>query len=270
MKVLNINLDKTNKEDEETLYHWSKHHKYYIDAFLIIAAGLVIFLSFRTEFVRNNIIKSLKYIKNQGYVGIGIFMIGSILISIVTSNCTLPNIASGIVYGFNKGSIISIVIVYIISVIAYYIGQKVWRKKIINEINTNTKLDIFKKIKDNESKLSPYEKTELIFLSRLPPIYPFQYISYFWGILDVKIIYYLIGTLGILPSILLESYMGSLLENIEELFVNTTKSKLSHIKIMVVTVIISTLISVFIGYLGKKMIYDKVYNLPKEKHNDNL
>lgn len=255
--------------EETGVYHWASHHKIYVDAFIIFAGAIAVFMAFKTPFVRNLIIKSLKYIKDQGNTGAVLFILGSIVISLITSNCTLTNIAAGLLYGFKEGSIFTIINVYIIAIVAYFIGQKFMRKKIVKELNTNKHLALFKKIKDNEKNLTAFEKLEFIFLSRLPPVYPFQYISYFWGILNVKMEYYLLGTLGIIPPVLLETYMGSLLENIEELFSRKSNKQTHHVKIMIGTLVFSALISVLIGYLGKKTIDYRVSNIEARKNKEN-
>ena len=247
--------------EETGVYHWASHHKTYIDVFIIFAGAIAVFIALRTPFVRNIIIKSLKYIKDLGHAGAILFILGSIVLSLITSNCTLTNIAAGLLYGFKEGSLFTMINVYIIAIVAYFIGQKFMREKIVKELNTDKHLALFKKIKDNEQNLTAFEKLEFIFLSRLPPIYPFQYISYFWGILNVKMKYYLLGTLGIIPSVLLETYMGSLLENVEELFSKNTNKQTHHVKIMIVTFVFSALISVLIGYLGKKTIDYRVSNI---------
>jgi uncharacterized membrane protein YdjX (TVP38/TMEM64 family) len=255
--------------EETGAYHWASHHKIYVDAFILFAVGIAVFMAFKTPFVRNLIIKSLKYIKDQGNTGAVLFILGSIVISLITSNCTLTNIAAGLLYGFKEGSIFTIINVYIIAIVAYFIGQKFMRKKIVKELNTDKHLALFKKIKDNEKNLTAFEKLEFIFLSRLPPVYPFQYISYFWGILNVKMEYYLLGTLGIIPPVLLETYMGSLLENIEELFSRKSNKQTHPVKIMIGTLVFSALISVLIGYLGKKTIDYRVSNIEARKNKEN-
>jgi len=248
---------------ENRVYHWASHHKTYVEVFILFVTGIIIYFAFKSPFVKNNIIKSLKYIKDLGNVGTILFIFGSVVISLLTSNSTIANIAAGLLYGFKEGSIVTIINIYIIAIVSYFIGKNIMREKIVQELNTDKRLEIFKKIKDNAKSFTELENLEFIFLSRLPPVYPFQYISYFWGILDVNIIYYLIGTLGVIPSVLLESYMGSLLENIKDIFSRET-SMSSHIQIMIATIIFSAVVTLLIGWMAKKTIDTKINKLDED------
>tara|TARA_A100001015_G_scaffold300134_1_gene385134 strand:- start:4 stop:735 length:732 start_codon:yes stop_codon:yes gene_type:complete len=225
----------------------------------IVFGALVIFLLLRTKYVRNILIHWLNYVKNAGTTGSIVFVIGSIILSLIINNCTISNIASGFLYGFKEGTIFNIIIVYIIAIVAYFIGNKLIRKEVEDKLNKEAIFKPLKEIKDNKDKLSPNDKIEFVALSRLPPVYPFQYLSYFWGITNVKLSYYLIGTLGVIPSVCLETYFGSLMENVEEIFSRgASKKETHHVKIMVATIVISVLITIFIGYLAKKTIDKRV------------
>lgn len=253
----------------EKPYHWFTHHKIYMEILGIFLGGLVIFLLFRTKYVRYLLINWLNYVKKSGRKGYFIFIIGSIILSLIINNCTMSNIASGFLYGFKEGSLFSIVIVYIIAIIAYFIGNKLIRKQVEDKLNKDEIFKPLKEIKDNKDKLSSNDKIEFVALSRLPPVYPFQYLSYFWGITDIKLNYYLIGTLGVIPSVCLEAYFGSLMENVEEIFSRgASKKKTSHLKIMVATIVISALVTIFIGYLAKKTIDNRVNDF-KENYKKN-
>ena len=248
-------------------YHWAQSHQGIVKSLFMFSIVIMILLSFRTTYVRSIIINSLKYVQSKGNTGKVLFIIGSIIISLITGNCTIANIASGLIYGFKEGFIFSMVIVYIIAIVAYYIGRKFMRKKILKELDENDNLKVFKIIKDNEKSLTPLEKTEFVLLSRLPPIFPFQYVSYFWGIINTKMKYFLIGTLGVIPSVMLESYLGSIIENVEELF-TSNKLRSSHkIKAMIGSLIFSGIISLIIGYMANERIKNKTDELKTKQIN---
>jgi uncharacterized membrane protein YdjX (TVP38/TMEM64 family) len=248
-------------------YHWAQSHQGIVKSMFMFSIVIMILLSFRTTYVRSIIINSLKYVQSKGNTGKVLFIIGSIIISLITGNCTIANIASGLIYGFKEGFIFSMVIVYIIAIVAYYIGRKFMRNKILKELDDNDNLKVFKIIKDNEKSLTPLEKTEFVLLSRLPPIFPFQYVSYFWGIINTKMKYFLIGTLGVIPSVMLESYLGSIIENVEELF-TSNKLRSSHkIKAMIGILIFSGIISLIIGYMANERIKNKTDELKTKQIN---
>ena len=146
-------------------YLWIQSHQGIVKSIFLFSIFIMILAAFRTTYVRSIIIHSLKYIQSKGNTGKVLFIIGSIIISLITGNCTIANVSSGLIYGFKDGFIFSMIIVYVIAIVAYYIGRKFMRKKILKELDENDNLKVFKIIKDNEKSLTQLEKNEFVLLS---------------------------------------------------------------------------------------------------------
>ena len=109
-----------------------------------------------------------------------------------------------------------------------------------------------KQLQDSEDNFTQLDWFELVTLSRLPPIYPYHMISYFWGTTKVNPLMYATASfLGSLPSITLETYIGSSITSLEDM--GKAHKKPYHI---IVIIVISILVSIGIGYKADSIIKD--------------
>jgi uncharacterized membrane protein YdjX (TVP38/TMEM64 family) len=259
---------KEKKDNEESLFHKITHNKIIIDIATIFGLAIAFFFALKNKKIRQHVITFLKYIQNQGKFGMLIFFVFSSIFSIASGQLTITNLSAGLLYGFKTGSILNIGIVYIVSIVAFYISRIYIKKDIEKELETNTILKKFKIIRDNQKYLNQKEKGEFVALSRLSPIYPFQYISYFWGITDVNIKYYLLGGIGVMPSVMLETYLGSLIEDIDSLFSKHSYHNKNHYVIGGLIIGVSVIITIIIGYLAKVEIEKRINKVNKVKDKD--
>jgi len=250
-------MDKIKEEDTENkIYRWIKSYKEFL---LFGIFFIVTILMVKTPFFKKNFLYSMEYIKGLGNVGIILFIIGSSVINLVTNNSTITNLASGLLYGFTNGCIITIINIYITGIVSYFIGKKYMAKDVNKKLNEDKSLHMFKEIRDNSQSFTPLQKIEFAVLSRIPPVYPFIFISYFWGILDLEMKYFLIGILGAIPAVILETFIGSNLDSFDKFFNNK-----HSLNIFIITIVLSIIITIFIGYLAKKTIHKNVKKLKKK------
>ena len=151
---------------------------------------------------------------------------------------------------------------------AYETNGKIFKIK-FGKLKKQIKSEILKKFKKNlinffnkkkNTIKSPHsikgnyiqkkEWLELTTLSRLPPNYPYHLVSYFWGITDVNILIFIIGSIiGILPGLSLETYIGYKFSDIKNIF----KSNHSII-ISTICIIVTIIITLWIGYKAEKIL----------------
>jgi len=209
--------------------------------------------------VKGNLFKFIKYIKiysDKNPSSLIVYVLFVIFMNLIIQQSTIPNIISGYIFGLFKGSILTLIGCIISGIISFYISRKFFRKPLLNEIKNNDEVgDDFKEILEIQNKLSTMEWSELIFLSRLGPIFPFHLISYFWGLTDVKnYLFIIFTTLGVLPILIFETYIGTQIINIKNIF------KSGNMYIFGLFAIISFVIVFIIKY-----VFDNIYNKHKIK-----
>ena len=237
------------KDEKEKIFYKDKY--ILIGLFIIIPIlGYIIFKSKYIQSILLNIIKYFKEISNRGVYGKLIYIFFVVIMNLVFMNSTLPNLISGYIFGFYKGVLFTLTGCIISGIISFYLSRDVLKNYIYKFTSKYKELDLIKK---DENKFTNKDWFELVVLSRLPPTYPFHIISYFWGITNINILLFIIGsTIGILPAISLETYIGYTIKNIHNIF----KSNIS-LTYTIGIIVFTILITMYIGYKSKKIIDNK-------------
>jgi len=176
--------------------------------FLVLVILLPLLAYLKREQIEKKIKRIIAKIKDKespsSYL---LFIIIVIFINLVFYNSTIPNVLSGYLYGIYKGTLLTLIGCVISSTITFHIGK--------NSNSTDfLKKGIFKsiaeKIKKDQDRL-----LWLVILSRLPPIAPYQGFSLFWSLMNINYFIFIFGSIiGILPSMLFESYVGTKLNSL--------------------------------------------------------
>lgn len=165
-----------------------------------------------------------------------IFIVIVIFANLVLYSSTIPNLLAGYLFGLTKGSILTLIGCAISSIVSFSIGGSMNMEMFKSGVFKN-----FYKNISNKS-LSQYKKTELVFLSRLAPLFPYHIFTYFWSFVKVDFVSFLVGSLiGILPAIIFETYLGTKLNNIDEI-IEDTSSKKYLVEFLIITVVTCYLI----------------------------
>ena len=198
-----------------------------------------------------SIIAYLKYTGNKSIKG-KIYYIGIVIImNIVFMNSTIPNLMSGYIFGLKKGIMLTLVGCIISGIISFYMSRYILKNKILKQVE---KYPVLSMIKKDEHLLETPDWFELTVLSRLPPTYPYHLTSYFWGITDISVFIFILGTIiGILPGLSLETYIGYKFSNIKDIF----KSK-HNILVTIGSIVATIIVSFIIGMKAEAILKNKV------------
>lgn len=243
-----------NKTKKKKPTFWEKWQGLIKMGIFLFAIPSLLALSLKHPQIKQYIKTFIIYLrKHKSYKTYSIFIIFSILTSMLISNATIPNLIAGMVFGTFHGSIITIISVLISGFMSFCMARYFMKDKISEMLRNNPLMDKYYNILIySESNLSNKEYIELIFLSRLAPIAPYHLFSYFWGVSDSKIWTYLIGSLGVIPCAIFDTYIGSQIKDIDKIFTN--KTKYIHLIVMII-------ISIGIGWFIKQ----KINNIIKKK-----
>jgi len=155
------------------------------------------------EFFRSSLI----WIESLGYLGgaafIGIYIIGTIAFV----PATFLTLGAGIVFGVVLGSIYVFIGATLGAVAAFLIGRYILRDWIGKKIESNEKFAAI-------DKAVAHDGFKIVLLTRLSPIFPFNFLNYAFGVTGVRFKDYAIGSVGMIPAIVMYVYIGSLAGNI--------------------------------------------------------
>jgi uncharacterized membrane protein YdjX (TVP38/TMEM64 family) len=188
--------------------------------FLLLIVGLILGVSIATQpawadsleipaaYNPQLLLKNaLTWIESSGSIG-AIAFIG---IYIVSTVAFLPafilTLGAGVIFGLYLGSIYVFIGATLGSIAAFLVGRYLARNWVASKIAGNDK---FRAIDRAVGK----EGLKIVLLTRLSPIFPFNLLNYAFGVTDVSIRDYMIGSVGMIPGTIMFVYIGSLAGNL--------------------------------------------------------
>ncbi|XP_041048037.1 transmembrane protein 64-like [Carcharodon carcharias] len=144
-------------------------------------------------------------------VGILLFTLAFTLISFPWSwGYTLLSLAPGYLYGFQRGLAVVVLGVVVGTLLAHLVTKRCLLAYMTTLVRGNAKLSTIVRVLDGTSGL------KVVFLARLTPI-PFGLQNAVFAISKLETVQYLAtSTIGLLPSQILNSYLGSTVRTLED------------------------------------------------------
>lgn len=130
---------------------------------------------------------------------------------------SLLTLGAGVVFGVVLGSIYVFLGAVIGSTAAFLIGRYLARDWVAQKIATNHK---FQAIDQAVGKAG----LKIVILTRLSPLFPFILLNYAYGITQVSLKDYAIGSLGMIPGTVTYVYLGSLAGSLAKIGTQTQSS----------------------------------------------
>ena len=154
-------------------------------------------------------------VEGLGYLGPIAMAAAFALMTVLLIPSTLLNIGAGYMYGPFAGYLVTAVGTSIGAVLAFVLGRYCVRGWIDSKIRDNPTLQLVNRALGSQDDQS----FKIVCLSRLPPLFPFVLINYALGmasaVTDLKLWTYVSASvLGLMPSTLMDAYVGSLLSDL--------------------------------------------------------
>jgi uncharacterized membrane protein YdjX (TVP38/TMEM64 family) len=186
---------------------------------VLFVLGLWIFSHFNVKQFWQS---SLTEVKNLGIIG-GIFFI---CIYNIATLCLIPasilTMKGGCLYGLWWGSLIVLIAASLGAMGAFLLGRYVGQNWVHSQLQ---KYPQFQKIERAIAK----KGWQIVFLTRLSPIFPFNLLNYLFGISQISLKDYMIGSLGIIPGTFMYVYFGSLATDLASIDMSLPTTKETEI-----------------------------------------
>ena len=210
--------------------------------FIILVIVIPFYAYVKRDRIERMIKKKVTEIKKEeSFTSYLIFIAIVVFVNLIFYSSTIPNLMSGYLYGLYKGSILTLIGCIISSAITFYIGKN-------SAPSTLFKKGIFKNFykKMTTEGISPFKKLELVILSRLSPIAPFQAFTFFWSFVNMDFLLFIIGsTIGIIPALVLDTYIGTKLDSLENIIDSTVTLK----NLPIEKIALVSLITIILAYM---------------------
>lgn len=172
---------------------------------LALGIGLLVILIFGlTHFNFQGVLHSLLiWVKNLGVLGPVVFIALYILATLLFVPGSILTIGGGVLFGVVWGSIYVVISATLGASLAFLIGRYLLRAWVAQQIQRNAK---FKAVDQAVGK----QGWKIVLLTRLSPLFPFNFLNYAFGVTQVFLKDYVLGSFGIIPGTVLYVYIGSL------------------------------------------------------------
>jgi uncharacterized membrane protein YdjX (TVP38/TMEM64 family) len=160
-------------------------------------------------------------------------------------------LGSGILFGLGWGTLYVIVAATLGATIAFWIGRNFARGWVSRQLEKYPKFEAIDRAVAGQG-------FKIVALVRLSPLFPFNLLNYAFGITQVSLKDYVLGSVGMIPGTILYVYLGSLLGNIAMIGAKTGAIDPQTEKIQWITKIvglgITIAVSAYITRVAKKAL----------------
>lgn len=146
---------------------------------------------------------SLIWVESLGSWGVAAFIVIYNVATILFIPGTLLTMSGGVLFGVVWGSVYVAIAATLGATWAFLIGRYLCRDVICRTIQSNVKFQAI-------DKAVAKEGFKIVLLTRLSPVLPFNLLNYAFGVTQVSLRDYILGSLGMIPGTVMYVYLGSL------------------------------------------------------------
>ncbi|RCJ40169.1 SNARE associated Golgi family protein [Nostoc minutum NIES-26] len=169
---------------------------------------------------------------------------------------SILTLKGGCLFGVFWGSVYVFIAAIIGATLAFIIGRYLTRDWISRQMDKHPK---FKAINLAVAK----EGWKIVLLTRLSPIFPFNLLNYAFGVTQVSIKDYILGSLGIFPGTVMYVYIGSLATNLATIDIphqpSSPEAQIWQWVMQAVGLIATVGVTVYVTRIAQKSLQQNVF-----------
>ncbi|MEQ9552019.1 MAG: TVP38/TMEM64 family protein [Coleofasciculus sp. G3-WIS-01] len=219
----------------------------------ILISGLVIILLVATQYfnIRGLLQGSLLWVESLGVLAPIVFIVIYNLATVLFIPGSLLTLKGGCLFGVVWGSIYVTIAATFGAICAFLIGRYLSRDWVCRKIETNPKFKVI-------NQAVKQEGWKIVLLTRLSPIFPFNLLNYAFGVTQVSLRDYILGSIGMIPATVVYVYIGSLATDLATLNLSnqpsTKETQIAQWVIRGIGLIATVAVTVYITHLAKKAL----------------
>ncbi len=173
--------------------------------FLRVAVGLVVVvgLVFLGRSAGGYVPQFAAWVEGLGPLGPVVFVLGYAVAVVAFIPGSVLTLAAGAIFGLAEGTVYVFIAAVIGSTLAFLIARHGARATIEKRIAGDARFAAIDRAVGAEGR-------KIVLLLRLSPVFPFNLLNYALGLTKVRLVDYLVASLGMLPGTLLYVYTGKL------------------------------------------------------------
>ncbi|MGI0489925.1 TVP38/TMEM64 family protein [Pantanalinema rosaneae CENA516] len=222
---------------------------------LTIAISVVILTIVAHQFqwldiLQTTLQQALMGIQDLGAIGVLAYMVIYNLATILFIPGSVLTLGGGALYGAVWGSIYVFIAATLGATFAFLIGRYVTRDWVNRQIANNAK---FAAIEAAVAR----EGLKIVFLTRLSPIFPFNLLNYAFGVTQVSLKDYVLGSIGMIPGTVMYVYLGSLAGDVTAIGTQPTldpQTQLWQWVLRIIGLIATVVVTLYVTRIAKQAL----------------
>ncbi len=200
------------------------------------------------EWLRN----ALQWIDSLGTVGAIAFIVLYIIATVAFLPGSILTLGAGVVFGVIWGSIYVFIGATLGATGAFLVGRYLARGWVATKIADNKKFAAIDHAVGREG-------LKIVLLTRLSPIFPFNLLNYAFGVTDVSLKDYFIGSVGMIPGTIMYVYIGSLAGNLAMIGTQTQPTNPTvQWAIRIIGFIATVAVTIYVTRIARKALEQEV------------
>ncbi|MBD2438293.1 TVP38/TMEM64 family protein [Nostoc sp. FACHB-110] len=234
--------------------------KFFILAFLIA----VLLITAKYFNIQEFLYSLINQVNKLGFWGPVVYIFIYNLATLLFIPGSLLTLKGGCLFGVFWGSVYVLIAAMIGATLAFLIGRYFSRDWVSSQIEKHPKL---KAIDLAVAK----EGWKIVLLTRLCPIFPFNLLNYVFGVTQVSLKDYVLGSLGIIPGTVMYVYIGSLVGNVAMSSMSNmpinSEAELYQKITQLIGLIATILVTIYITKLAQKALNKSIIITATEDEN---
>jgi len=206
------------------------------------------------ELIQTALQNSLVWVKGLRAIGVLAYILIYNLATVLFIPGSLLTLGGGAIYGVVWGSIYVFIAATLGATLAFLIGRYVAQDWVSKKIERNV---TFKAI----AAAVAQDGFKIVLLTRLSPIFPFTLLNYAFGVTQVSIRDYILGSIGMVPGTILYVYLGSLAGDLTALSAKqplSAEAQTAQWVIRILGFIATIAVTLYITRIAKKALAESV------------
>jgi uncharacterized membrane protein YdjX (TVP38/TMEM64 family) len=224
---------------------------------IALAATIILFKQFHiTDLIQATLKSSLAWVEGLGAIAPIAFIIIYNIATVLLIPGSILTLGGGVLFGIGWGSFYVFIAATLGATIAFWIGRNFARDWVSQQISKYPKFEAI-------DKAVAKEGFKIVALTRLSPLFPFNLLNYAFGITQVSLKDYVLGSIGMVPGTILYVYIGSLVGSLAQIGSKTQIDPQTE-QLQLVTKIVGFLITIgvtlYITRVAKKALDSSIAN----------
>ncbi len=194
----------------------------------------------------------LVWIDGMGFAGVLLFMGINMLMILTFMPGLLMTLGAGFLFGLGWGIVIVNVSTTLGAALAFLIGRYLLKERLMRRAVQNEKFVAV-------SRVVSEEHWKIVLLTRLVPLFPFKLSNYLFGLTEIRLRDFIIGTMiGIIPITTLNVYLGSIAKDLARLINGEQSITPLQIGFYAVDVLVAVGVVYYLTRLAKRALGRKL------------